>query len=681
MIGLKCPANRPISIMVLCGGPVNLFRRRRWVLALSGLTVLVTATLAVVINIATDSVPGSWSWARNGTLMWTAVGVLTAGLVVLAVLATRMSLLTGTVGVTNLLPRNQHFAGRADQMSTLRRGFRSQMAIVVLHGLGGSGKSQVALEYAHRGQTRGRYDCVWWIRAESPVTIVEDLADLALALGVPQHDDRRQTMAALHVALARRRWLLVFDNAMDAGEVRKWITPGPGHTVITTRRREFGALGTQREIGTFRRPESVAYLRERTRIDDADAADFLAAELGDLPLALAQAGANIEVNAISIAEYLARFRARRGAAARLTVGLAADYPHSVATTWLVQFDELGDRHPDARELLRFCAHLAVDDIDLMAVSGQLGPAPRAETVDALVASGLATRAGPTRVRIHRLVAEVTRHQLGEQATRAAAQVVRVLHALFPDQPWEPETWESCGRLSAHVLAATAHPGTRTREAGALLNRLSVYLEYRAELTQAYTVSFRALGITEQAYGAGDAEVATSLLNVAALQRALGQHEDAIATLTGGLETFDGRGDRPEVAGLLVMLGLTQIDHGSTAAAIATLRRAREMTEAVYPPGHPAVANVLVNLASAEMTDDPARALRTIREARAVGSVNFGPEHPETAILLAVHGRILGRLGDRTAARDLLSQAAAINFQVYGPDHPLTLESQEAASSD
>src|SRR5262249_45825150 len=148
-----------------------------------------------------------------------------------------------------------------------------------------------------------------------------------------------------HRALRDRRWLLIFDNAVDAGQVRSWIIPGVGHTVVTTRRRTFGGLGPALEVGTFTRPESLAYLRSRTRRDEPRAAELLPAELGALPLALAQAAAAIDVSPDA---YLTRFRARRSAATELTAGLD-DYPESVATTWLLQFDQLD---PTARDLLR-----------------------------------------------------------------------------------------------------------------------------------------------------------------------------------------------------------------------------------------------------------------------------------------------------------------------------------------
>jgi hypothetical protein len=115
-------------------------------------------------------------------------------------------------------------------------------------------------------------------------------------------------------------------------------------------------------------------------------------------------------------------------------------------------------------------------------------------------------------------------------------------------------------------------------------------------------------------------------------------------------------------------------------AVETLRRARRMTEAAYPPGHPAIANVLITLASAEQcgmrSAGPETALATIRGVSGVGA----PDDPETAILLAVHAGILRRLGDGPVAERLLLQAAEIDERTYGPEHPVTQESKRLLRS-
>ena len=99
--------------------------------------------------------------------------------------------------------------------------------------------------------------------------------------------------------------------------------------------------------------------------DEPEAAGELADELGDLPLALAQAAAYIDTQSMTIRRYLNSYRdpvlARRLRDADLN---SAEYPASVARTWLLSFRQLSGEHPAAVELLRLCAFLDPDDIDL-----------------------------------------------------------------------------------------------------------------------------------------------------------------------------------------------------------------------------------------------------------------------------------------------------------------------------
>jgi hypothetical protein len=141
--------------------------------------------------------------------------------------------------VANLPPRNQVFTGRADLLDQLdQRLHPGQAAAVVqvqaqtLHGLGGVGKTQLALEYAHRHA--GDYELVWWVAAEQPAAIPSQLVALARRLGLPEAAEQAETVGALWDALRQRhRWLLIFDNAEHPTELRPWVATrlraGAGH--------------------------------------------------------------------------------------------------------------------------------------------------------------------------------------------------------------------------------------------------------------------------------------------------------------------------------------------------------------------------------------------------------------------------------------------------------------------
>src|SRR6266511_1984242 len=121
--------------------------------------------------------------------------------------------------VFDVPPRNPHFIGRGDQLAALRRSLtESSVGAVVqagaVHGLGGVGKTQLAVEYAHRYASD--YDLVWWVPAEQSATIPSQLAALARRLNLPELPSLEEQVGVLFDALAgRERWLLVYDNATD----------------------------------------------------------------------------------------------------------------------------------------------------------------------------------------------------------------------------------------------------------------------------------------------------------------------------------------------------------------------------------------------------------------------------------------------------------------------------------
>ena len=120
-------------------------------------------------------------------------------------------------------PRNPDFADRGDLLNALQWILRTRQAGAVVqdsaaYGLGGVGKTQLVVEYAHR--FAADYDLVWWITASEPLAIPGRLAALARRLGLPEPTDEREQISLLFNELSQRdRWLLIFDNAERPADI------------------------------------------------------------------------------------------------------------------------------------------------------------------------------------------------------------------------------------------------------------------------------------------------------------------------------------------------------------------------------------------------------------------------------------------------------------------------------
>jgi tetratricopeptide (TPR) repeat protein len=374
----------------------------------------------------------------------------------------------------NVPQRNKNFTGRHELLIELRKRVTGDVTAVLahaLHGMGGVGKTHLAVEYAYRYM--GDYDVIWWIPSDQIPLVRSSLASLAPRLGLGDvspgrlEDSVRAVLEALRRGKPYERWLVIFDNADQPEEIRDLLPSGPGHVIVTSRNHRWQSVADAVEVDVFSRQESLDFLARRVPGITHEESVRLADELGDLPLALEQAGALQVESGMSVDEYLELLAEQ--SSQLLAESPPADYPLGVAAAWSLSMARLRDVTPFAWELLRRLAYFGPEPIDRdLFKNGRyvLGPPLQSEIGDPIVFGRAIRELGRyalarvdnyhKTLQVHRLIQRLIRDEIDEdQAEIMQHEVHQLLAAADPDEPDGIEHWPRYDQLLAHVVPSQA----------------------------------------------------------------------------------------------------------------------------------------------------------------------------------------------------------------------------------
>jgi len=432
--------------------------------------------------------------------------------------------------------------------------------VAAIAGLGGIGKTQTAVEYAYQYfYDTPTYDWVFWVKADTELNLVTGLADIARSLNLAEGNLEELAARSRQWLETHERWLLIFDNADQPQWVKPWLPRNPqGRVLLTSRAQRFTSLGIKKPITVkaLSLEQSIAFLRDRTNRPELDAGELaavtaLATELAGLPLALEQAAAYLQQTGVQFAVYWQYYQQRQLALLEKRTPETGDYPQSVATTWLLNFEAVATESPASVPILQLSTVLAADDIpELVLLRGatELGlvdctdELALGEQLAALADFSLIQREQETAsYSIHRMVQAVIWHRLTATEQQAWMQrAIAGLNAVFPDVT-QFKKWAICGQLVPHVQAIASRPeatALETTDWALLLSRAGYYLNRQGRYSEVEPLYRRSLSIYEQQLGADHPYVATSLNNLASLYQAQGRYSEAEPLYVRSLAIFE-----------------------------------------------------------------------------------------------------------------------------------------------
>jgi tetratricopeptide (TPR) repeat protein/DNA-binding XRE family transcriptional regulator len=572
--------------------------------------------------------------------------------------------------------RNPYFTGREDLLAKIDQRLMSsdtgkpelphQFAstpVQALTGLGGIGKTQVAVEYAYRAFALERYSYVLWITAANEETLLASFTALAERLPtIRSHretDQHKLATAIVHwMERCKQPWLLIFDNVDDLSFIQPYLPRSRnGKILLTTRVKAVGSLASPIEVETMGMEESVEFLLRRAqRFDNApnseiDEAGHLVKMLGQLPLALDQAGAYLEETGCSIHDYLQLCQqdqytllARRGMQ-------ATGYPEAVSTTWSLSFQRLEQTDAAAADLLRLCAFLAPDHIPEEFLSAGAAYWPAAlqaavsdplrfnQMIEALLRFSLVKRLVEDHLlSLHRLVQAVQRERLEPEEQRQwVERLIRAVHSVFPRDPADPTTIQSqCQRYleQAQVCDTWMQEYQMQLPEGAdVLDRTGVYLRECALYAEAEPLFLRALHMRERLLGTEHPDTAETLNNLAVLYSRQGQYTQAEPLYQRTLSIRERQlgAEHPDTADTINNLAILYYQQGNYKQSEAFHLQALRIREQQLGPEHYITAESLNNLAAlyyqqVRYEEIEPLLLRALR----IHERQWGLEHPDVA---------------------------------------------------
>lgn len=570
-------------------------------------------------------------------------------------------------------PRNPEFVGREIQIQEVEKRFAEpkpgKSHFVALHGLGGIGKSQVALEIAYRWKDSFPKQSILWIHASTRDRFNQSFRDILTLLGIPENPniDVENLIGSWLEDESAGRWLMIVDNVDDEdvvfdkhlGALTKSTIVAciprveHGSVLFTTRYKKIAIKTADEIVGLIEMTEEEAnlLLKQTLKDDYVDTADYkpLIEELGYIPLAISHAAAFMRENEIGLLDYLELYRDGEeervellGGDQALDEGDASDLPTPVLTTWQISFNYLkkdASADPLAPSLLSVMSFMDRQEIpkSLLALFDKKGSKVRVtKAIGSLKTMSLISESNHQTFSMHGLVQLSMRRWLKQEGQDHdfAKKALALLAEAFPDGSFK--TWKECSALAVHAesVLRLVTEADDLLDRIKLLNNVAIFQQHRGQYAAAQTKFEEVIALRTQIAGADDLETLKATDALVLILRKRGKFQDAADLAASILEKKEKR------------LGKEDLETLKTAQIVARLHGDR---------------------GSHRLAAEQNRSIWQARE-RILGS-----NHLDTLESLAYLVRELWELGTFSEAEKLARSVLASRAKILGEDDPATLE--------
>jgi tetratricopeptide (TPR) repeat protein len=610
--------------------------------------------------------------------------------------------------------KNLGFVGREGEIAMVEELFGKMDGPfkVALCGLGGVGKTQIALELAYRVRERDPTCSIFWIPCTSNASVEQAFMGIAQTIGLQEvkASDAKERVKAYLSQINGQKWLLIFDNADDtdmwvgdgagATELAKFLAPSEqGHILFTTRNRKLAVRLASPFVIDISEPDtetSVKILEEALQrkelLDNRDETIALLEQLTFLPLAISQAAAYINSNDIKLSDYIALLKEQESDVIELLSedfgddGRYQDIQNPVATTWLISFQQVQRLNPLAADYLSFMACINPRDIPQSLLPDAPSKKKKFDAVGLLKAfSFVSEQVADHALSLHRLVHLSTRNwlrreqQFGLQIQKAANH----LNQMFPDKNHKNrKLWRE---YLPHALSLIdeSHFQRERENYTRLVQNVGRCLEADGRYSRAAVLFEDILEIQRRERDHDNALTLASMADLASTYRNQGRWKEAEKL---DVQVLEVRGrflgpEHPDTLTSMANLASTYWNQGRWREAEKLEVQVMEVCGQVLGPEHPSTLTSMASLASTYWNQGRWREAEKLEvQVMEVHGRVLGPEHPDTLTSMANLASTYQKQGRWKEAEELEVQVLEVSGRVLGPEHPDTLTSMANLAS-